>query len=128
MRLKTKIQKFLNVYTHSCKETKVANVAFVYSLFFSAPHPKCYSLLVLFKYVNHYGMVWWLTALYMHTLLNDMNSCSVFCTQFNIKVISVGQTLHTQKKNFFFRCILYIMISWLILIVGNLHQFTFEYE
>lgn len=32
-----------------------------------------------------------------------MNSYSVFCTQFNIKVINVGQTLH--KK--FFSCILY---------------------
>lgn len=48
----------------------------------------------LFKYVNHYGMVWWLTGFYTCTLLNDMNSCSVFCTQFNIKVINVGQTLH----------------------------------
>lgn len=32
-----------------------------------------------------------------------MNSCSVFCTQFNIKVINVGQTLH----NFFLCCISY---------------------
>lgn len=55
-----------------------------------------------------------------------MSSCSVFCTQFNIKVISVGQTLHTQKKiSLHF---VHYMISWVILIVGNLYQLHFEYN
>lgn len=99
----TKNTKKIYVYTLILLQGNESRQCRFCILFFSAPHPKCYSFLV---YLSMWIIMAWYGGwlLYTCTLLN---SCSVFCTQFNIKVINVGQTLHKKIFLFFFCCISY---------------------